>query len=150
MSNDDRASSKIPKLVIPKVILKGHANEEIPSGTKLLPSDHSTRLPQPLHSTDVDSLQVFQLFASVLGRLHADLETFVDMYLITIKDITVSLRLSPRSASNIDVVDKKRDTLQILLSQGEQLGRLDSVCAWIPWLGEAFTAVVLGGRHGCL
>lgn len=80
MGNDDRVPPKIPKLVIPKVVLKGPSNEEATYGTKLLPSDHSNRFSQTWSSMAVDSFRAFHLFSSVLGRLHSDLETFIDMY----------------------------------------------------------------------
>lgn len=138
------SSQKIPKLVIPRHVVKGTQEEPAP-GTKLFNSDHSQKLTTYGEDFEPDGSLLFTLtdiLSSLAIHLYHEIKFYIEAYCFDRLKVQRN-RCYMFSATSMSVVDKKRDLIRLLLAHHDLWTKVAKIIIWSPWLRESAASQVI-------
>lgn len=129
---------EIPKLVIPRLVLRTGPDKASHVSNSLLPDSCRPRRQTALLNNDNDNDKVISedrfavgpLLVAICQHFYKALEDFVETYVLIGDSYNV------QRAARSDVVEKKRALLTILASQLDSWQKLQSILAWMEWLAD--------------
>jgi hypothetical protein len=112
---------RIPKLVIPRLAVRTATDDLNPtSQSRLQNTDHSRRPSTTKHKQSTSDAKFQEIISSISRKNYYGLENYLELY------------------SRMNVVEKKRDIMNLLREHGESYLKLLAISRIAPWFKELY------------